>query len=98
MEMTSRKGVMEYGIVPGVDKAVSHLVFGTGSMLSTNLFVFPSNKLKRTWFSILDAVFDMGCTAYDTAHVYQFGDAERTLGAWIRQRGVREKVVIINKG
>jgi aryl-alcohol dehydrogenase-like predicted oxidoreductase len=49
-------------------------------------------------FELLDAVFGQGGTTFDTAHVYGQGDVERTLGAWVNGRGLREQVVIIGKG
>jgi aryl-alcohol dehydrogenase-like predicted oxidoreductase len=47
----------------------------------------------------LDGVFALGGNTFDTAHVYGIGGAsERGLGRWMRERGNREKVVIIGKG
>lgn len=80
---------MEYGNVPGIDKPISRLVQGT-VMLS-------ESRLDES-FALLDAVFEMGCTTFDTAHVYGSGDCERTLGRWIQARGNREKVVVLAKG
>ncbi|MEX1018095.1 MAG: aldo/keto reductase, partial [Litorilinea sp.] len=48
--------------------------------------------------ALLDAVLDMGGTTFDTAHGYGGGDVERTVGRWVRDRGVRDDVVIIGKG
>jgi aryl-alcohol dehydrogenase-like predicted oxidoreductase len=79
---------MEYGCVPGIDKPVSRLVQGTSSPVATD----PS-----TAFPLYDAVFAAGCTIFDTARHY--GDAiESTLGRWIRERGLRDRVVILGKG
>ena len=80
---------MEYGHIPGIDKPISRLVQGT-VMLS-------SNELERS-FVLLDQVFELGCTTFDTAHNYGQGDCERTLGDWVQARGLRERVVIITKG
>jgi aryl-alcohol dehydrogenase-like predicted oxidoreductase len=49
-------------------------------------------------FALLDAVFDQGCTTFDTAHVYSGGANERAVGRWVRERGIRDEVVIIGKG
>jgi aryl-alcohol dehydrogenase-like predicted oxidoreductase len=49
-------------------------------------------------FALLDAVYTLGCRAFDTAHHYGDGEAERVLGAWLRERGVRDEVVILGKG
>jgi len=80
---------MEYGNVAGIAKPVSRLVQG-GVMLSRERWDQCSK--------LLDDVLERGCTAFDTAHGYGGGESERTLGRWIADRGVREKVVIITKG
>ncbi len=83
---------MRYATIPGVDKPVSRLVQGTGFVGSHD----PCGPDR--WFAHLDAVFELGCTTFDTAHIYGFGDNERTVGRWVNQRGIREEVVIIGKG
>jgi aryl-alcohol dehydrogenase-like predicted oxidoreductase len=80
---------MNYGHVPGVEKPISRLVQGT--------IPVTSKELERS-FALLDAVFQLGCTTFDTAHTYGGGDNERTVGRWVRERGVRDQVVIIGKG
>jgi aryl-alcohol dehydrogenase-like predicted oxidoreductase len=80
---------MEYGSVPGINKTISRLVQGT--------LMVNSRELDRS-FALLDDVFALGCTTFDTAHVYGSGDSERTLGRWINERDIREQVVIITKG
>jgi len=79
---------MLYGTLKGLDKPVSRLVQGTVMVTSQN----------KESFRLLDEVFELGCTAFDTAHVYGSGDCERTFGRWLRERGLRERVVIIGKG
>ncbi len=80
---------MTYGSVTGVDKPVSRLVQGT---------VMISPDRQDTSFALLDAVYAHGGRAFDTAHNYGMGKAERALGAWIANRGVRDEVVILGKG
>lgn len=80
---------MEYGHIPGIGKPVARLVQGT--------MMLTSRDLERS-FALLDAVYEQGGTTFDTAEVYGGGDCERTLGLWVRQRGVRDEVVIIGKG
>ena len=77
------------GTVVGVEKPVSRLVQGT--------------ELFKSWeqeaaFALLDAVCELGCTAFDTAHSYGDGLCERALGQWAASRGTRERIVIISKG
>ena len=77
------------GTVPGIEKPVSRLVQGT--------------ELFKSWepeaaFALLDAVYEQGCTAFDTAHSYGEGACERILGRWSANRGIRDRIVIITKG
>lgn len=81
--------MMQYGTIPGVRKPVSRLIQGAVGLTMADL---PAS------FALLDGVFAHGCTAFDTAHVYGGGDCDRTIGAWLAERGIREKVVIVGKG
>lgn len=47
--------------------------------------------------ALFDAVFEMGCTAFDTAQSYSGGHSERALGDWMAARGNREQVFILSK-
>lgn len=80
---------MNYGHIPGIDKPVARVVQGT---------VMLSTVEQARSFELLDAVLAQGGTTFDTAHGYGRGDVETTLGRWIRERGVRDQVVIIGKG
>jgi aryl-alcohol dehydrogenase-like predicted oxidoreductase len=80
---------MPYGEIAGVPahKKVSRLVMGVDNVIFAPLA-----------FAIWDDFFAHGGTAFDTAHVYRGGKAERVLGDWVRNRAVRERVVIVDKG
>jgi aryl-alcohol dehydrogenase-like predicted oxidoreductase len=80
---------MHYGQIPGVAKSVARLVQGTTRISSAD---------QAGSFAVLDEVLALGGTTFDTAHGYGRGDVERTLGRWIRDRAVRDQVVIIGKG
>lgn len=80
---------MKYGSIAGIEKPVSRLVQGT---------VMVHSGDTEGSFKLLDAIFEQGCTVFDTAHVYGNGDNERTVGRWVNSRGIREKVVILGKG
>ena len=79
---------MEYGSVPGLDKPISRLVQGTIMVDEDDL---PGS------FALLDAVVDLGGNAFDTARHYGRGN-EATVGRWVRERGLQDRVVIIGKG
>jgi len=80
---------MPYGAVPGVEKPVSRLVLGT---------MIINRQERQKSFALLDAAFELGCTALDTAHVYGGGESERAIGDWMAARDNREDVVILSKG
>jgi aryl-alcohol dehydrogenase-like predicted oxidoreductase len=80
---------MQYGTIPGIAKPVARLILGT--------MIISAHELERS-FALLDAVFEMGGNALDTAHIYAGGNSERGIGQWMRARGNREQVVIISKG
>lgn len=80
---------MEYGKIPGIDKPISRLVQGT---------VMISMKKLEESMALLDGVFALGCTTFDTAHGYGNGDCERTLGHWYNERGLRDQIVVLGKG
>lgn len=80
---------MRYARIATLDKQISRLVQGTLGI---------AQQEPREVESLLDAVFERGCTAIDTASVYGAGAAERLLGNWLKRRGIRDRVVIIDKG
>ncbi|MDQ3443246.1 MAG: aldo/keto reductase [Chloroflexota bacterium] len=80
---------MEYGTVAGIDKPVSRLVQGT--------IPLTEDDVPRS-LALLDAVYEHGCRTFDTAHGYGSGACERVLGQWVNTRGVRDDIVILDKG
>jgi len=80
---------MQYSQLPNLTKPVARLVQGTVMINSTQL---------SESFALLDEVYALGGTTFDTAHGYGNGDCERALGRWVNERGLREQVVIIGKG
>ncbi|MBA2246580.1 MAG: aldo/keto reductase, partial [Chloroflexia bacterium] len=80
---------MQYGTVTGVDKQVTRLVQGTIPL---------SSDREAESMALLDAVYETGGRAFDTAHGYGNGDCERVLGRWYGSRGVRDELVVVGKG
>ena len=79
---------MEYAKVKGIDKRVSRLVQGT---------IMLTEKKPERGFELLDAAWEAGYTAFDTAALYGGGTCERVFGAWMEARGVREQAFVIGK-
>jgi aryl-alcohol dehydrogenase-like predicted oxidoreductase len=79
---------MKYGRIEGVDKPVSRLIIGADTT-----HTMPDTAI------LFDAFFELGGNTFDTSHVYgHAGSCERNLGQWIRNRGIREEVVVLEKG
>jgi aryl-alcohol dehydrogenase-like predicted oxidoreductase len=79
--------------LPGTDLAVSDLCLGG------NVFGWTADQ--ATSFAILDRYLDAtpgGLAPFvDTAESYTAGESERILGAWMAERGVRDRVVVATK-
>lgn len=80
---------MEYSKLPGVEKPVARLVQGTVMLTGENR---SHNR------ALFDHLFEQGFTTFDTAHGYNQGNSEKELGAWIKDRGIRDQAVILTKG
>ncbi len=80
---------MHYGSVPGVEKPISRLAQGTAAG-------FDSGNQDAA-FALLDMALAHGYNTFDTAHVYG-ARTSQMFGKWIRERGVRDRIVILAKG
>ncbi|MBV9230660.1 MAG: aldo/keto reductase, partial [Chloroflexi bacterium] len=78
---------MKYGHIAGVDKPISRLVMGVDNQRS-----WPHASV------MLDDFFEQGGNCFDTAYIYGGGVCEKMLGQWVKNRGIREQVVILDKG
>ena len=77
--------MMKYAQIPGIDKPVSRIVQGAAMI----------NALETDErFAVLDACLEAGINTFDSAHVY---GTDANFGEWVRERGVREKIVLLDK-
>jgi aryl-alcohol dehydrogenase-like predicted oxidoreductase len=88
---------MEMRKLGGTGISIAPLVLGGN--------VFGWNCDRETTFAVLDAFLDAGFNAVDTADVYnryqpglKGGESETLIGEWMRERGVRDRVVVVTKG
>ena len=90
---------MEYGNISmagGSERRVSRLVLGTA--------LYGSAISRDAAFEMMDIFFEHGGNALDSARVYAswlpngVDASERTVGEWIRSRGVEKEVFLITKG
>jgi aryl-alcohol dehydrogenase-like predicted oxidoreductase len=80
---------MPYGRLAGIDKKVSRVGQGT-------IMLAPAERDRG--FALMDAAFEGGVTLFDSAYIYGGGGCETVFGEWVRSRGVREDVVMLDKG
>ena len=79
---------MEYAFIPGIDKKVSRLVYGTPSAVSEGS---PDEA-----YDALERAYSHGFRMFDTANAY--GLAEENIGHWLKKSGHRDDIVIMDKG
>jgi len=78
---------MKYGSIPGLDKPVSRIFYGTA--------VAPISSGENC-DELLSGVISTGINAFDTGRVY--GHAEKVLGDYFYRHGHRDEMVILTKG
>ncbi len=84
---------MIYGSIEGISKPVSRIVEGAQLLGAQHpQYWLPEGSV------MFDEFFSRGGNCFDTAYVYGGGLADRVLGQWIKNRGVREQVVVLAKG
>jgi len=83
--------------VPDAVRYVELPGIGPCSQLALGTMDFSPERMDQA-SSILDAFLELGGNTIDTAHGYGGGRSERAIGEWLRQRGTRERVVILDKG
>ena len=87
---------MNYFTLPRNARPLSVLCLGTAS--------YGSACTRDESFALLDAFAEAGGNFLDTAHVYAdwlpagHGASERTVGEWLRTRGVRDEFAVATKG
>ncbi|KAF8316051.1 Aldo/keto reductase [Clavulina sp. PMI_390] len=67
---------------------------GYGAMaIGTTFYGKPDSDEER--FKVLDRLYEMGCTFWDTASMY--GDSEELIGKWFARTGLRSKIFLATK-
>jgi len=79
---------MKYGTIPGVDTPASRVAQG--------LMVLREDDVEGG-LALLDAVYDAGINTFDSSSIYGGGACDRVFGRWVRQRGLRDQVVLMDK-
>jgi aryl-alcohol dehydrogenase-like predicted oxidoreductase len=86
----NRRDSMEYGTVNGLDRKVSRIIFGTGTL--------TDQEDLREDFTTLDVALEQGINTFDTSKIYGGGTAEIALGKYFRDRKNRSGIILISKG
>ncbi len=79
------KSKVTFGEIPGIDKKVSRIFFGTAS----------APLAKGDAEKLLDDIYGLGINAFDMARNYM--GSEKAVGEWMQKRGNREELVLLSK-
>ena len=82
---------MRYVKIPQLEKPVSVIGLGTASSAFT-----PDTYDQAA--ELLEKFLEADGNCIDTAHIYGFGNSEKTLGRWLEESGRRKELVLITKG
>lgn len=82
----NRESKMKYREIAGLKKKASVLAYGCGTGI---MWDGTRND------AVLDASLEAGINLFDTGRAY--GQSEQALGGWIKDRGIREDVIILSK-
>lgn len=76
--------------IPGVEFPVSQFCLGCAYL--------GSREPEELSFKLMDYYYEQGGRFLNTAHEYSDGASERTVGKWIRERGIRSEMIVTSKG
>lgn len=81
--------------------SVSRVILGCGNFggVGSAPAFFGRGTPRQTAFALMDAAWELGITAFDTADAYGGGRSETFIGEWLRTKGpaVRDRLVIATK-
>jgi len=78
---------MKFGRIPGIDAPVSRLVMGVDNQTTV-----PQTQV------MFDDFIESGGNCFDTAWIYGAGACEKLLGHWVKSRGIRRQLILLDKG
>jgi aryl-alcohol dehydrogenase-like predicted oxidoreductase len=90
--MSGGAAAMQAASQPGAD--ISRFVLGCGNFggVGSAPEFFGHGLTRDEAFALMDAAWNLGITAFDTADAYGGGRSESAIGAWIRARGTRPRL------
>jgi aryl-alcohol dehydrogenase-like predicted oxidoreductase len=87
---------MIFSKINSLQRPMPKIIYGCGALNASVRFGLIPNRSLKQFFDLLDAAWDAGCIAFDTAAVYP--GSENILGKWLKRRGRSGQAVIITKG
>jgi aryl-alcohol dehydrogenase-like predicted oxidoreductase len=90
---------MDYRLFGRTGMQVSVLGLGCGGFggVGSAPELFGKGEDQATAFALMDRALDVGINYFDTADSYGGGASERMIGAWLKARKTRDKVVLSTK-
>jgi len=90
---------MEYRLFGRTGMRVSVLGLGCGGFggIGSAPELFGKGEDKETAFALMDRAWDAGINYFDTADSYGGGVSETIIGAWLKERKVRDRLVLSTK-
>lgn len=67
------------------------------SRICLGTMTFGAGADEEMAFKIMDRFVELGGTFFDTANVYNAGLTEEIIGRWLKERGIRDKIVLATK-
>src|SRR5206468_4334342 len=90
---------MEYRALGRTGMRVSVLGLGCGGFggIGSASELFGKGEDKQTAFALMNHAWDAGINYFDTADSYGGGASERMIGGWLRERKVRDRLILSTK-
>jgi aryl-alcohol dehydrogenase-like predicted oxidoreductase len=90
---------MEYRDFGRTGMRVSVLGLGCGGFggVGSAPELFGKGEDRKTAMALMNHAFDAGINYFDTADSYGGGESERAIGAWLKERKVRDQLVLSTK-
>ena len=92
---------MEHRALGRSGVAVSRIILGCGNFggLGSSTALFGIGETEGEAHALMDAAWEAGITAFDTADAYGGGRSESFIGSWLRTKGpeVRDRIVLTTK-
>jgi aryl-alcohol dehydrogenase-like predicted oxidoreductase len=78
---------------------VSVLALGCGGFggIGSAPELFGKGEDRATAFALMNAAWEAGINYFDTADSYGGGESERAIGAWLKERKVRDRLILSSK-